>query len=893
MKGFKILLLSLFQVLLFFNLALAGNKWTIMVYMNADNNLESAGIDDFLEMAKVGSNEDIDIIVQMDRASGTSSTYDNWTTCRRFRITKDMTPADGNELADIGECNMADPQTLKDFITWATQNYPAPSYALIMWNHGDGWRSLEPVSSDESSLMQEDRIALSVKAAGFDDTSDDYLYMDEMEQALKDANIHFDLIGFDECLMAMAEVAYEIKDFADVMVASEEEEPGPGWPYDDFLQNLVSDPDLTASELANSIVNAFGAEYSSSTTLSALDLTRFTDFINSMNDFIMSASNDWDSIQTARADSKEFNSPGHIDLYQLVQGVKDSTSDATLISKADRLINSLNNIIIAETHDSDRSFAHGLAIYFPERARTESEFDRFYLAEEHNFVQTRWDDFVQDYLKNTAPQINVYKTSSAPVLDGSIDLDNEWQDAQVLELDSNVKSYWMYDGNYLYLAIDDESDSALDTSDKIGIYFDSDHNHDWDNNVNTDEGNFWITWNGTELKTEFRGIWYDNSSYETKVVDPVSTSELEAVASDETGHVQYEIRINLLATPFKIENNEDMGLYIYVNDAEWPEGIGTSDDQWLDPLFYGDVKFARSPAIISFNLNATYAQNSPLTVKFICNATSNDGSISEYQWDFDGDGHADQNTTDNTVEYTYTKNGIFWPVVTVVDASGHKITSTACDFVPAIKVGYYDTNNLTNEPAIDNNNDGKYDNQQDNVATLQLSSDTTEYMSIVVNTTQALTNVNQTESIQNRPDNIEFPYGAFEFSVNATAPTVKIYLPRNDRINAYYKQVNGEWKKLERAQIKHDGDKTIIEFTLLDNDQFDTDPRVGWIGDPGAPAIEETTTDTTTTSDTPDSTDSSSGGGGGGCILAPQARIPGLEWCLLLAVPFVLRRRRK
>jgi len=38
-------------------------EWTIMVYLDGDNDLEKYAIDDFLEMASVGSTSDVNIIV--------------------------------------------------------------------------------------------------------------------------------------------------------------------------------------------------------------------------------------------------------------------------------------------------------------------------------------------------------------------------------------------------------------------------------------------------------------------------------------------------------------------------------------------------------------------------------------------------------------------------------------------------------------------------------------------------------------------------------------------------------------------------------------------------------------------------------------------------------------
>jgi clostripain len=130
-------------------------EWTVMVYLDADNNLESAGIDDINEMEIVGSTTEVNIVVQVDRipysvlASNNEGYADdisnsNWTTTRRYYITQDFDPVQINSQlkSDLGELNMGDSQTLIDFTNWATINYPARKYLLVIWNHGGGFRSL-------------------------------------------------------------------------------------------------------------------------------------------------------------------------------------------------------------------------------------------------------------------------------------------------------------------------------------------------------------------------------------------------------------------------------------------------------------------------------------------------------------------------------------------------------------------------------------------------------------------------------------------------------------------------------------------------------------------------------------------------------------------------------
>ncbi len=208
-------------------------EWTFMVYLDGDNDLEGAGIDDFLEMATVGSNSDVNIVVQFDRISGEDSSHGDWTTCKRFYVTQGMEPTEANQEVDIEEVNMGDPAVLTDFINWATTSYPATNYALILWNHGNGWRArydalIEDLRTattvEEKNAIRQELAEVqrpSFKGVCSDDTDGDVLYMQEVQSALNAATTDVDLIGFDACLMGMIEVAYEIRDTgASVMVGS-------------------------------------------------------------------------------------------------------------------------------------------------------------------------------------------------------------------------------------------------------------------------------------------------------------------------------------------------------------------------------------------------------------------------------------------------------------------------------------------------------------------------------------------------------------------------------------------------------------------------------------------------------------------------------------------------
>src|SRR5512132_640412 len=112
-------------------------KWTVMVYISGDNNLEDYVVKDIeTELAPTGSTADVQVVALADRGPGYDTSYGDWQTTKLFHVTKGMTAAPENAVADWGERNFGDKQTLIDFVTWTKANYPAQHYALYFWGHG-------------------------------------------------------------------------------------------------------------------------------------------------------------------------------------------------------------------------------------------------------------------------------------------------------------------------------------------------------------------------------------------------------------------------------------------------------------------------------------------------------------------------------------------------------------------------------------------------------------------------------------------------------------------------------------------------------------------------------------------------------------------------------------
>jgi hypothetical protein len=349
-------------------------EWTVIVYLDADNNLESAGIDDINEMEIVGSTTDVNIVVQVDRipysvlAANNEGYLDNisnsnWTSTRRYYITQDFDSVQINSqlISDLGELNMGDPQTLVDFANWAVANYPAKKYLLVIWNHGGGFRSP----------------AYTTKDIAWDDTSGgDKITMSELEYALSAISTQMgkkvDIVGMDACLMAMTEVAYQIKDYADILVTSEESEPNDGWPYDTILGQLVVNPTTSPEQLATDIVDKYIYSYPSyDVTQSAIDLSHMDTLATQLSNLALAIMSDTLTPKNiyinAAYSSQYYGDPDFIDLYDFCNKIfyySNNLEVKTIVLIVQQTL--LNFTVINSGYNGwSVSGSEGLSIYFP------------------------------------------------------------------------------------------------------------------------------------------------------------------------------------------------------------------------------------------------------------------------------------------------------------------------------------------------------------------------------------------------------------------------------------------------------------------------------------------------------------------------------------------------
>lgn len=437
MKNHKILGLlavSLFAV----HFAYAAQaEWSFLTYIQGDNSLNDYAIGNIQAMqlvastppltgAKLPSTSTLNVLVQWDKKQD-NGTY-------RYKLL----PQNFVEQMNINkEMGYRPAQEIVDSMTWIKNSYPAKRYALVLWDHGNGVLDRSGKRSLFSWLRAPGITEGSLHSRGllYDDSQNTFLPVGDpaffasgtlpvsaglgqtCARVKSTIGKNIDILGMDACLMAMIEVAYQVKDSVNYMVASQQTEPGIGWEYTASLRAFAGNPTAPTPTLASAIVAAYRDLYSSgdnadsSFTLAAIDVSKIKIAASSFNDvltkiFAAYGINNVNktlintTVKAARANTTSFYIPDYVDLINLYDNL--STQFATLAASRNRshksrlprdakmqqaatdIINAIaiakanaQAAIVASQCGADYSgTANGLSIYFPTSAPIDSQYKK-------------------------------------------------------------------------------------------------------------------------------------------------------------------------------------------------------------------------------------------------------------------------------------------------------------------------------------------------------------------------------------------------------------------------------------------------------------------------------------------------------------------------------------
>ncbi|MCB0826531.1 MAG: hypothetical protein KDC26_10105 [Armatimonadetes bacterium] len=342
------------------------SKWTVLVYINAANDLYSFSDLNVNQMEQVAGNPDVRFVLQwkQSKSNWSGSSFDG---VRRYLVKQDSTSNIASELVqsnikdNFGNAlDMGKAQTLNDFIKWGKANYPADRYCLVLWNHGNGW----------SRAPEDD---LPTRAFSYDDQYNSSIKTWETDAAL--AGEHFDIIAWDASLMQMMEVAYEARSYADYIVGSEESPPGEGYPYQSIFNVFRDNPDATTATLTKAFVDGMVNNPPYATrkiTQSVIDTTQMTALATALHNFAQELISNkvavTTAVQTARATAQSY-SPNStrtyrdiIDLCLILEA--DATVPANVKTAAANARAAVDAAIIWEGHNAQSPKSNGLSIDF-------------------------------------------------------------------------------------------------------------------------------------------------------------------------------------------------------------------------------------------------------------------------------------------------------------------------------------------------------------------------------------------------------------------------------------------------------------------------------------------------------------------------------------------------
>lgn len=432
-------------------------EWTYMVYIGGDNNLSQAGLSDVEEMRNATSNGNVNCIVQIECSPNHTFQLPDYMqsgyTTYRLLIANGVVTT----LSNIGNVDMGHPDTLKGFIQWAAQSYPANRYALTIWDHGDGWKNVRRANPQLA------------RGAVQDETSGSFMSLAQLGDAVRQSGVHLNLIDFDACLMAMYEVAYEFIGLADYMVFSEEVEPGDGNPYTPIMNALYANPAMDGNILSQTIVTEFVNSYRNtrnSITKSAVNLSRIGELHDQLNQLssLMRAgmATNVPSYANARTNAQRYFSKGNIDLVHLLRLLAQIGGDVgnTATSIADFI---QQNVVTANSYYSSTHMeggviaasnvdnSNGLAVFFPNMdILVGNELEQYGSLSCNRSGQSPWSQMINDFIRasggnpdNTIASINGGFAFSALWMDDQGLFGDADVDIYVVEPDGTIGSCWI------------------------------------------------------------------------------------------------------------------------------------------------------------------------------------------------------------------------------------------------------------------------------------------------------------------------------------------------------------------------------------------------------------------------------------------------------------------
>ena len=341
---------------------------TILIYL-CGSDLESGsghyGTSDINEILSAsGQPDNVNVVIETGGANR-NSTYFSKTLSQRWHLSnKTLVKDESFAIRNMGESS-----TLQSFIEYGLNEYPAEKTGLILWNHGGGISGVcvDEIENHTDNHDQKDRLTAAEVASA-------------VSGALSNCQMSgqkLEWIGYDACLMGVADIASVNADCFNYMVGSEELEGGPGWNYDEWLKTLFSQPSETTTILdtiCKTFVSDSGTSSDNDSTLAAYDLSKMPAFTSAFNTWSNNfTKNSWSKLKTIYQSSLRFgdqyhqgeNLNGAVDAKDFINKIKQNSSFSSISNTA--LLAALDDLVISNQYGpyySNITIPCGITMFF-------------------------------------------------------------------------------------------------------------------------------------------------------------------------------------------------------------------------------------------------------------------------------------------------------------------------------------------------------------------------------------------------------------------------------------------------------------------------------------------------------------------------------------------------
>jgi cysteine peptidase C11 family protein len=310
------------------------------------------------------------------------------------------------------EEGMAFASTLRDFVQWAVGKYSEGRYMLVLCGHGSGAEG-DVLIKDENPVR--------------------YLSIRRLRWALEDAqnttNRKIDILGMDACAMSTIEVAYELRNTADFLVAAEGFESNTGWPYQRVIDILNRPEDIEPRQLASEIVRQYAGYYTDyavagiSVDLAACDLKEIGNLANvaldlggalkdEMSKFNYQAEDAAaqdaiveNAILLAHWRAQSYRFEDYVDLWDFCSLLAKSLKDTEVERICKRTMTAIEKCVLKSCYSGpDFQHSHGLSIHFPWTGGISPRYRGLHFSTEREIDRKETATFFENRKKQEAPE---------------------------------------------------------------------------------------------------------------------------------------------------------------------------------------------------------------------------------------------------------------------------------------------------------------------------------------------------------------------------------------------------------------------------------------------------------------------------------------------------------